>query len=1013
MRATLCLLGLFVASASAAMPWNCKADSSQCSDACRKPDFGANCNSIKKGNNLMWCCHNPFPGCFDNPSDAATHCKEKKPDGSKKLSPDMTKCGEHIYCCSEQCPAGASGSSSGSGSGSGSSSDAAEEESAPKEAVLSAESAKAHHVAIFKTRGVTTLVIRRGAPFTLTSKAIKALQFKGKGGKEAEFEIKAKDDGSFTVAATRPVGRYAVADQDGNSLGQATLLFNPWSSKSSVHFAKDTDFNNRAYVMKESGHFFYGSWHRWGYGQWQYHQFSPEVLEAVALLLDALPADERHDPVHVSRHLTEVLNAGWELHANGAMEMEGVLWGRWDGEYDDGEKPTHWSSSRKIFKQWLGTKRAVKYGQCWVFSSILVSALRCLGIPARGVTNYRSGHDTPDAYGQYDHVVHHKDESVWNFHVWVDACMKRPDLQDAQGYAPAPEGCEWNAVDATPQEESDGAYRMGPALVRLVKQNKALTDGANYDAAFLVGEVNGVHQKAESYDLADIGRLTLTMKATSSGEDKFTRGALEERLMSSYKMCKTALHKVEDDGKTCTAPPSGPGHADASPDQRFRALRQQQQQQQQQQGQLRGGISSGGEQDKEATKKPTPAAAADTANTAGATADTADAAAANETPKAKRVGKFEVFRGKDSQFYFRLKASNGRAILRSEGYKQKAGALAGIKSVRENAAKPAMFKKESKVSAATKKPYHFFNLVAGNNQKIGHSQMYKQAAGMEKGVRSVAANAPTAPVVDLSDKATDASRVATCGTDAEKEKLQIGKKQKPCNECMELKVKDEDKLEMGQEITFTVTAAPAAAEKAKGKAWTVQYAVEMIVYNGHHLGVPIMKGSVKLEAGGSAEVKIPAATYEAKLANAADIRIMTQATAGGLADYDEAQIYLEKPPLKLLLNGAAAAAESTEVTVEITNPLTTIALKGCAVAVDSDAGDEDLAVDGEIKPKAKVTKTFAVKSDWVTVSVDCKNLLGQGWSRTARWAPGMTKVLSDGIAGPAAAPTKEAPTKEK
>ena len=37
--------------------------------------------------------------------------------------------------------------------------------------------------------------------------------------------------------------------------------------------------------------------------------------------------------------------------------------------------------------------KPVKYGQCWMFPSILVSALRFLGIPARGVTNFRSGND--------------------------------------------------------------------------------------------------------------------------------------------------------------------------------------------------------------------------------------------------------------------------------------------------------------------------------------------------------------------------------------------------------------------------------------------------------------------------------------------------------------------------------------------------------------------------------------------------------------------------------------------
>lgn len=44
--------------------------------------------------------------------------------------------------------------------------------------------------------------------------------------------------------------------------------------------------------------------------------------------------------------------------------------------------------------------------------------------------------------------------------------------------------------------------------------------------------------------------------------------------------------------------------------------------------------------------------------------------------------------------------------------------------------------------------YHF-NLVAGNGEPILHSQMYAARKGAVKGIRSVAKNAPVAPVVDL------------------------------------------------------------------------------------------------------------------------------------------------------------------------------------------------------------------------------------------------------------------------
>ncbi|MBR6800204.1 MAG: YegP family protein [Eubacteriaceae bacterium] len=47
--------------------------------------------------------------------------------------------------------------------------------------------------------------------------------------------------------------------------------------------------------------------------------------------------------------------------------------------------------------------------------------------------------------------------------------------------------------------------------------------------------------------------------------------------------------------------------------------------------------------------------------------------------------KFEVYLDKAGEFRFRLKASNGQNIARSEGYKAKASCLNGIESVKKNA----------------------------------------------------------------------------------------------------------------------------------------------------------------------------------------------------------------------------------------------------------------------------------------------------------------------------------------
>jgi len=114
--------------------------------------------------------------------------------------------------------------------------------------------------------------------------------------------------------------------------------------------------------------------------------------------------------------------------------------------------------------------------------------------------------------------------------------------------------------------------------------------------------------------------------------------------------------------------------------------------------------------------------------------------------KAKRMGKFELFKSeKNDQFYFRLKASNGEIILASEGYKAKAGAENGIRSVRENAAIPERFEKRDNKNGD---PY--FVLKAGNGEIIGVSEMYEGgAAGRDNGIDSIGKHAPDAELVDL------------------------------------------------------------------------------------------------------------------------------------------------------------------------------------------------------------------------------------------------------------------------
>jgi uncharacterized protein YegP (UPF0339 family) len=111
--------------------------------------------------------------------------------------------------------------------------------------------------------------------------------------------------------------------------------------------------------------------------------------------------------------------------------------------------------------------------------------------------------------------------------------------------------------------------------------------------------------------------------------------------------------------------------------------------------------------------------------------------------KAGLAGKFVVFKGKDGQDYFRLKAGNGETILSSEGYKARKSCENGIESVRKNSQDDGRFEVRE-----AKDGRQYFILKAGNGQEIGRSQMYKSSGGCSNGMKSVARNAADAKVVE-------------------------------------------------------------------------------------------------------------------------------------------------------------------------------------------------------------------------------------------------------------------------
>lgn len=109
-------------------------------------------------------------------------------------------------------------------------------------------------------------------------------------------------------------------------------------------------------------------------------------------------------------------------------------------------------------------------------------------------------------------------------------------------------------------------------------------------------------------------------------------------------------------------------------------------------------------------------------------------------------GKFQIKKTKSGQYMFVLKAANGRVILTSEQYKDKASVKNGVESVKKNARNDSNY--ERKVST---KGQHYFVLKAPNGQVIGQSEMYSSKSSMEDGIESVKKNAPGAVVEDLTE----------------------------------------------------------------------------------------------------------------------------------------------------------------------------------------------------------------------------------------------------------------------
>ena len=107
---------------------------------------------------------------------------------------------------------------------------------------------------------------------------------------------------------------------------------------------------------------------------------------------------------------------------------------------------------------------------------------------------------------------------------------------------------------------------------------------------------------------------------------------------------------------------------------------------------------------------------------------------------------FEMEKTRGGVYRFVLKTARGTTVLTSEPHRCRAGALAGIKSVRQNAARLEWFERRQ---AATGRSY--FVLTTARGRVLGCGSIHASRRTMEHDIHSVMTHGPAAAIVDTGD----------------------------------------------------------------------------------------------------------------------------------------------------------------------------------------------------------------------------------------------------------------------
>ncbi|RWS09363.1 annulin-like protein, partial [Dinothrombium tinctorium] len=229
------------------------------------------------------------------------------------------------------------------------------------------------------------------------------------------------------------------------------LLFNPWLKEDPVYVDKLNKHELDWYVLRESGEI-YKFLHRNTASQ--PHDYVPWLYNQVSV---GYPEEK----------INGIIEGNWNEVRDTPSKFNGF----------DASHATFWTGSADILEKfYYYNLEKIGFGQCWVFSGLLITMLRVLGIPSRPVTVSFAGVDfDKDLTIDYEKswwwgTLKPKDDKnyKWNFHVWVQASMQRPDM-----------GSKYSGW-----QEIDPSYAKGPVSQRsLIESEINSTDLAYFYAA--------------------------------------------------------------------------------------------------------------------------------------------------------------------------------------------------------------------------------------------------------------------------------------------------------------------------------------------------------------------------------------------------------------------------------------------------------------------------------------------------------------------------------------------------